>query len=68
MTYFILILASITGIALSLFFLRKNIIRIREKNKTEPKAYKRGMNYALTGIWYGYLLFFFVGLTLNNLF
>ena len=67
MTYFFLILVTIVGLAVSIFFLRKNIIRIREKNKNEPKAYKRGMNYVLTGLWYGYLMFFFVGLTVNNL-
>lgn len=67
MTYILLILATITGLAVSVFFLRKNIIRIREKNKNEPRAYKRGMNYVLTGLWYGYLMFFFVGLTVNNL-
>ncbi|MCF0216038.1 MAG: hypothetical protein HUK21_06150 [Fibrobacteraceae bacterium] len=68
MYYLLLILASLAGIALSIFYLRKNIIRIKEKNKSEPKAYKRGLNYVFTGIWYGYLLLFFVGLSLNNLF
>ncbi|MCQ2062561.1 MAG: hypothetical protein MJY99_04400 [Fibrobacter sp.] len=68
MVYFLLILASIVGIALSVFYLRKNIIRIKEKNKNEPKAYKRGLNYVFTGLWYGYLLIFFAGLTINNLF
>lgn len=68
MVYFLLILASIVGIALSVFYLRKNIIRIKEKNKNEPKAYKRGFNYVFTGLWYGYLLLFFAGLTINNLF
>lgn len=68
MVYFLLILASIVGIALSVFYLRKNIIRIKEKNKNEPKAYKRGLNYVFTGLWYGYLLLFFAGLTINNLF
>lgn len=67
MTYVLLIIASLAGIAISLFYLRKNIIRIKEKNKNEPKAYKRKMNYALTYLWYGYLLVFFVGLTVNNL-
>ena len=33
----------------------------------KPKAYKRASNYILTGLWYGYLLVFFVGLTVNNL-
>ena len=47
MIYVLLILASIAGIALSVFYLRKNIIRIKEQNKNEPKAYKRVMNYAL---------------------
>lgn len=68
MTYALLILASIIGLSVSGYFLRKNIIVIREKNKKEPKAYKRGMNYVLTGLWYGYLMIFFVGLTVNNLF
>ena len=67
MAYVLLILASLVGIALSVFYLRKNIIRIKEKNKEEPKAYKRGLNYVLTVLWYGYLLVFFVGLSINNL-
>ncbi len=66
MAYVLIILASIIGIAVSVFYLRKNLVRIKEKNKSEPKAYKRAMNYVLTGLWYGYLLVFFVGLTLNN--
>lgn len=66
MAYVLIILASIIGIAASVFYLRKNLVRIKEKNKSEPKAYKRAMNYVLTGLWYGYLLVFFVGLTLNN--
>lgn len=67
MAYVLLILASLIGIAVSVFYLRKSIINIREKNKAEPKAYKRASNYILTGLWYGYLLVFFVGLTVNNL-
>jgi hypothetical protein len=67
MAYVLLILASLIGIAVSVFYLRKNIIRIREKNKNESKAYKRASNYILTGLWYGYLLVFFAGLTINNL-
>ena len=67
MVYVLLILASLAGIAISVFYLRKNIVRIREKNKNEPKAYKRGLNYVLTYLWYGYLLVFFAGLTINNL-
>lgn len=66
MAYVLLILASIAGLALCGFYLKKNIIRIREKNKSEPKAYKRKLNYVLTGLWYGYLIVFFAGLTINN--
>lgn len=66
MAYVLLIIASLIGLGISLFFLRKNVIRIREKNKNEPKAYKRKLNYVLTGLWYGYLIVFFVGLTINN--
>ena len=61
MVYVLLILASLIGIAISVFYLRKNIVRIREKNKNEPKAYKRGLNYVMTYLWYGYLLVFFAG-------
>ncbi len=68
MAYVLLILATIIGLGACAFFLRKNIIAIREKNKNEPKAYKRGLNYVLTGLWYGYLAIFFVGLTVNNIF
>ena len=39
MIYVLLILASIAGIALSVFYLRKNIIRIKEK-RAEDKAKK----------------------------
>lgn len=66
MAYVLLIFASIAGLALCGFYLKKNIIRIREKNKNEPKAYKRKLNYVLTGLWYGYLIVFFAGLTINN--
>ena len=66
MAYVLLIIATLIGLGISLFFLRKNVIRIREKNKNEPKAYKRGLNYVLAGLWYGYLIVFFVGLTINN--
>lgn len=67
MAYVLLILASIVGLAGSGYFLRKNILAIREKNKNEPKAYERALNYVLTGLWYGYLIIFFLGLTINNL-
>ena len=66
MAYVLLIIATLIGLGISLFFLKKNVIRIREKNKNEPKAYKRKLNYVLTGLWYGYLIVFFVGLTINN--
>ncbi len=63
----LLIIASIAGTLVSVFYLRKNLIRISEKNILEPKAYKRVLNYPLTVIWYGYLIVFFVGLSVNNL-
>lgn len=67
MTYVLLILASLAGLAVCAYFCRKNVLAIHEKNKSEPKAYKRGLNYVLTALWYGYLTVFFVGLTVNNL-
>lgn len=66
MAYVLLIITSLIGLTICGFLLKKNIIRIREKNKKEPKAYKRGLNYVLTGLWYGYLIVFFAGLTINN--
>ena len=68
MAYVLLILATLAGLAVCFFFCRKNILAIREKNKKEPKAYKRKLNYVFTGLWYGYLAVFFLGLTLNNIF
>ncbi|MCF0225461.1 MAG: hypothetical protein HUK20_14435 [Fibrobacter sp.] len=68
MSYVLLILATLLGLAGSAYFLRKNILVIREKNKNEPKAYKRVLNYLFTGLWYGYLAIFFVGVTVNNVF
>ena len=50
MAYVLLILASLIGLAGCAYFLRKNILVIREKNKNEPKAYKRKLNYVLTGL------------------
>ena len=67
MAYVLLILATLIGLVICAYFLRKNILVIREKNKNEPKAYKRGLNYVLTGLWYGYLAVFFIGLTVNNI-
>jgi hypothetical protein len=67
MAYVLLILISIAGLALCGFYLKKNIIRIKDKNKDEPKKYKRIWNYVPTGLWYGYLILFFAGLTINNL-
>ena len=63
----VLILATLVGLAGCAYFFRKNILVIREKNKSEPKAYKRKLNYVLTGLWYGYLTLFFLGLTINNI-
>ena len=57
----------LAGLAVCAYFCRKNVLAIHEKNKSEPKAYKRGLNYVLTALWYGYLTVFFVGLTVNNL-
>lgn len=68
MAYVLLILATIIGLGVCAYFCRKNVLAIREKNKNEPKAYKRGLNYVFTGLWYGYLGIFFIGLTINNLF
>ena len=67
MAYVLLILATLIGLAGCAYFLHKNILVIREKNKNEPKAYKRKLNYVLTGLWYGYLTVFFLGLTINNI-
>ena len=67
MAYVLLILASLIGLGVCAYFCRKNVLAIREKNKKEPKAYKRALNYVLTGLWYGYLAVFFAGLTINNI-
>ena len=67
MAYVLLVLSSLIGLSCCAYYLRKNVLAIREKNKKEPKAYKRGLNYVLTGLWYGYLTIFFIGLTVNNI-
>lgn len=61
------ILASLIGTAITAFYFRRNLIRIAEKNKTIESKPKRVMNYPLMVLWYGYLLVFFVGLSVNNL-
>ncbi len=63
----LLLIASVAGTLVSVLYLRKNLVRISQKNETEPKAYKRVLNYPLTVIWYGYLIVFFIGLSINNL-
>ncbi len=62
-----LILVSLAGIAVCVRYLRKNLKRIVAKNAEEPSSFKRAMNYPLTVIWYGYLILFFAGLSVNNL-
>lgn len=67
MVYVLLILTSITGLALCGFYLKKNIIIIKNKNSNQPNKYKRIWNYVPTGLWYGYLILIFAGLIINNL-
>lgn len=64
---FIVILISIAGLALSGYFLRKNLLIIKARNQEVQSKAKRAYNYAWTGIWYFYLITFFIGLTVNNL-
>lgn len=63
----VLILLSLVGTAGTLFYFRRNLIRIAERNRTIESKPKRALNYPLTVLWYGYLLVFFVGLSVNNL-
>lgn len=63
----LLIIVTLAGLAACSFYLKKNLVRIALKNKTEASPYKRVLNYPLTVIWYGYLIVFFIGLTANNL-
>ena len=63
----LLILVSLIGTAGTFFFLKRNLIRIAEKNKAIESKTKRMLNYPLTILWYGYLFVFFVGLSVNNL-
>ncbi len=64
---FILILISLVGSAGTVFYFKRNLVRIAEKNKSIESKSKRILNYPLTVLWYGYLLVFFVGLSVNNL-
>lgn len=63
----LIVLVSIFGLGLSVFYLKKNLIRIALKNKSIDKPAQKVLNYPLTLLWYGYLIAFFIGLTLNNL-
>ena len=67
LSIFLLILASLIGTAGTFFFLKRNLIRIAEKNKAIESKTKRMLNYPLTILWYGYLFVFFVGLSVNTL-
>jgi hypothetical protein len=68
MSIVLLILISLTGLFFSGFYFKRNIIMIQEKNKSVPSPRKRVTNYFGTVLWYGYLMVFFAGLTINNLF
>lgn len=63
----LLILVSIIGLGVCALYLRKNLIRIAEKNKSIDSTSKKVLNYPLTILWYGYLIVFFLGITINNL-
>ncbi len=63
----VLIFLSLAGTAGTIFYFRRNLIRIAEKNRTIDSKAKRVLNYPLTVLWYGYMLVFFVGLSVNNL-
>lgn len=63
----LLIVVSIAGLGVCIIYLRKNLVRIAEKNKTLNSTGKKMLNYPLTILWYGYLIAFFIGLTVNNL-
>ena len=67
MVYFGLILASVFGLAITVFYFRKNLKSIALKNAKEKSTLKKILNYPLTVIWYSYLIVFFIGLTVNNL-
>lgn len=63
----ILILISLIGTAGTVFYFKRNLVRIAETNRSIESKSKRILNYPLTILWYGYLLVFFVGLSVNNL-
>jgi len=63
----LLVLSTIVGLLASFWYFRKNLVQIRQRNKSESSAVKRFFNYPLTVLWYSYLMVFFVGLTVNNL-
>ena len=68
LTTIILLLISLAGITISFLYFRKNLRHIAQKNATEPSSFKRAMNYPLTIIWYAYLIIFFAGVFINNVF
>ncbi len=68
MAYVLVILATLIGLAGCAYYRRNSVLAIIEKNKNEPKAYKRVCNHILNALWYGYLTIFFIGLTVNNIF
>lgn len=67
MSILLVIFISIIGLVFSVLNLKKNLIVIKEKNKNIESKWKRYGNYFTTAIWYGYLISFFIGLTVNNL-
>lgn len=67
--HIILILAvGLGGLWLSIRHFRKNLLEIKAKPKGSHRWEDKAFNYPLMVLWFGYLIVFFGGLIVNNLF
>jgi hypothetical protein len=65
MTILILFIVSISGLYMTLQFMKKNFQMIKDKEDTKIN---KAWGYSFSTLWYGYLFVFFAGLVVNNLF
>ncbi len=64
----LVVVIGVGGLWFSIRHLRRNIAEIRAKQAGQHRIEDKFLNYPLMFLWFGYLILFFGGLIVNNLF